>query len=639
VADLAPAPAYRPRDDAAHQDRWSRALTLIARIRDGEGRWRREMADVTSRYQAEWAIPLRDVAGEPTFPSVAAQLLSDAIDSNATRANDTRPTIDVPMVGRMGDAALDRMGLRRRSWYGHWSDSQLSLRLARAYRHLFGYDTFCLKVGPDLEKKRAVISTENPLHVYAEPMDTDEIRLPHYVGFIYGRTTSELRTAYKNDPDVIQHLNYMGRDEGDVWDVMYWIDDGSIDPSGEPMILMGIVGMRQRDDYQRPPSSAYPMGGSGGQLDSAFLLTCGPNRPGIVPVVCPKGPTLDRPISDITRIVPITDLLNKAFALDFIASEKAIFPDRYVIGAPGRAPRVVGGSWADGRTGQTNLLQDVTQVGELQSQPGPLTQALIANLERNARNSSGNPALFQGEPSGSLRSGNTVNAIAAASIDPKIKEAQHVMEYALAEVNKCVAKVEQAYWGQKKMTLFSGWPGEKGSVEYTPNEIWEESTDSTVSYPMPGMDAARSNIVLGQAQQAGMLSERTARQRHPLVDDAEFELTQITKERWRNIIDQSVVQQIAQGQMPLTAAISMLQKIDAGKDPLDAWNEVQRELKELQAQQAPPEDPALAMPGVNDPAAGGQMQPPPEGAGPPAAGIAQLVEALAQQPPDVAVPQ
>lgn len=636
MADLATLPRFAP--DV--EDHWSRALALVSRMKEGDVTWRQQMSDITSRYNAEWAIPLRDVAGEPTFPSVAAQLLSDAIDSNATRANDTTTNIaiNVPQVGRAGDASADRASLRRRVWYGHYADSQIPLRLARAYRHLFGYDTFCLKVGPDFSLKRARIATENPLHVYAEPMDTDEIRLPHYVGFLYGRTTSELRSAYPDDARLAAHLAHMGQDEADVWDVMYWIDDGSICPGGDPRILMGIVGVRERQDNYRPPSSAYPASGAS-QVDSAFLLSAAPNRAGIVPVVCPKGPTLDRPISDITRIVPITDLLNKAFALDFIASEKEIFPDRYVIGSPGRPPRIVGNQWQDGRTGNMNLLADAASVGVMQAQPGPGTAALIANLERNARNSSGNPALFAGEPSGSLRSGNTVNAIAAASIDPKIKEAQHVMEYALAEVNRCVAAVERAYWPGRKITIFSGWPGEKGSVEYAPTDIFEESSDSTVSYPMPGMDAASANILLGQGMQAGMISEDTARRKHPMVEDADFELSQITKERWRNIIDQSVVQQIAQGQMPLTAAISMLQKIEAGEDALDAWTQVQEELQKMQAAQAPPDQPELGMPGVNDPAAGGQMQEAgAPGAGPPAQGIAQLVEALAQQPPDVAVP-
>lgn len=606
-------------------DRWFRAVSLITRIRDSDSKWRMDMADVAQRYNADWVIPLKDVAGEPTFPSIAAQLLSDAIDSSAQRANDQNVTIDVPVM-RQDGAATERANLRRRSWYAHYHDSQLSLRLARAFRHYFGYDTFCLKVGPDFTKGRARISTENPLHTYPEPMDTDEIRLPHYVGFVYGRTAAELRSAYPaaQYPDVHEHIAKFATmdEEGDVWDIMYWVDDGM--GVGPPMILMGLIGLRIRDDRYTP----VPVLGGTTQLDSTFLIDASPNRAGVVPVVCPKGPTLDRPISEMTRVIPIVDLLNKAFALDFIASEKAVFPDRYVVGAPGRAPKIVGGAWSDGRTGRTNILEDVSQIGELQSQPGPLTQALIANLERNARMSSGNPAMMGGELTGSVRSGQTVNALAGVSIDPKLKEAQHVMEYGLQEVNVAVAEVEKAYFGGKKMVMFSGWPGQKGKVEYTPEQIWDESTESTVTYPMPGMDAPTANIALGQATQARFISRQSAQQRHPLVNDAEAEESQITAEAWDDILQQSVIQQIAQGQMPLTDAIAVRAKIREGMDPMDALAEVQREAQERQAAQAPPEDPALAMPGINDPQAGGQMQAPAGPPPPPAAQMEQMVQAL-----------
>lgn len=626
MAELIRSPLRGLKQD--HVDRWHQAVTLIARIRDSDSGWRQEMADVAQRYNADWVIPLVDVAGEPTFPSIAAQLLSDAIDSNAQRANDQNVTLDIPVMRNDG-AARDRASLRRRSWYAHYHESQLNLRLARAFRQLFGYDTFCLKAGPDFSKGYACISTENPLHTYPEPMDSDEIRLPHYIGFIYGRTSAELRSAYPESmyPDVHRHIDQFATpdEQGDVWDIMYWVDDGM--GLGEPMILMGLIGMRTRTDRYQPATTMT----QASQTDSAFLLKASQNRAGIVPAVCPKGPTLDRPISEMTRVIPIVDLLNKAFALDFIASEKAVFPDRYVVGSPGRAPKLVGGQWYDGRTGRTNILEDVQQIGELQSQPGPLTQALIANLERNARMSSGNPAMMGGELTGSVRSGQTVNALAGVSIDPKLKEAQHVMEYGLSEINVAVAEIEKAYFGDSKIVMFSGWPGQKGRVEYSPKDIWDESTDSTVSYPMPGMDAPTANVALGQAMQARLISRKSAQQRHPLVLDAEMEEADITAEAWDDIIQQSVIQQIAQGQMALTDAVALRKKIKEGKDPIEALAEVQEEAQARQAAQAPPENPAAAMPGINDPQAGGQMQPPPGPPPPAGAQMEQMVQAMMAQ--------
>ena len=93
----------------------------------------------------------------------------------------------------------------------------------------------------------------------------------------------------------------------------------------------------------------------------------------------------------------------KFMALELIAQEKAIFPDRYIIGRSGQVPMIVGGEWKDGREGEVNVLLDAENIGELRSAPDQNTRVAIDRLERNARISTGTVPQIGGESYGALR--------------------------------------------------------------------------------------------------------------------------------------------------------------------------------------------------------------------------------------------
>ncbi|HLT69591.1 MAG TPA: hypothetical protein VKZ72_05465 [Acidimicrobiales bacterium] len=614
-----------------YEDAWHRAVETVHHRRLTDTLVKRQMMDVAERYNNAIVFPLHDVEGEPEFPALAAQIISDAVDGFATRANDTLPSLWAPAVDPTAQSHRRRAELRKEAWGATYYESHLPLRLAKGYRQLYGYGTFCLFVEPDHEAKRARIVTRDPMLTYPEPMGTDEIRAPRDIAFVYGRSPQHLKALY---PEVAEFIDRHTTSDDDLWDVLEWQD--------AEHCFIGILGKRATQSYLRRYSATGQVLYGDHSMDQSFLLRAYPNRAGMVTAVCPAAVTLDRMIATVSRIIPHTDVLNKLAALDFIASEKAVFPHLVVLGENGQEPEIVGGQFHDGRTGKVNLVQNARTVQTLNLAPGPQTQVQMSNLERAARLSSGNPAVFQGESTGSIRSGQTVTQLASYSVDPRLKEAHRIIGYALEVINEAVAATELGYWPRRKYTVFSGWEGTNRHVTYRPVDIWTETRKSVVAYPMPGMDAQNATVAIAALNQARMLSRRTGMAKHPLVDNPDAEERALIEEALDDAIVMSGVQLVASGQMAWTDLARVRELVREGKMIEDAIAQAQQEAQERQATAAQgpiaPDQvlPPGAMPGLNAPEAGGQMALPPAEQGAPPSNpeqFEQVIAALMAAPP------
>lgn len=593
---------------------WHDAVAKVHHRRLHDTPTKRRMMDVSERYDGSIIYALDDVEGEPAFPGIAASIIADAIDANATRANSTQPVLTAPAVDPEKQSHQKRARVRRHAWASTWGESQLMLRLGRAYRQLFGYATFCLAVQPDFETKRPVITTRNPLLAYPEPMNNDEVRAPKDIGFVYGLSPVKLMAMY---PEIAQRVKDETSDDDDIWDILDWTD-------GE-MQFIGLLGKRGAESFQRryDPQGSYSRYGDN-PIEGSFLLRAEPNKVGFVPVVCPQQVSLDRQMSAISRIIGHTDLMNKIAAMQFISAEKSIWPYIFALGQEGRTPEIVGGDLKDGRSGEVNLLENVRDIQTLNLQPAPAADVLMANIERNARLTTGNPSIGQGEMQPSLRSGQTINQLTAASIDPRLQEAHNTMSYALKVINEAVAATEVGHWPMRRYTVFSEWPGTQGHRTYQPAKIWAETTKNVVSYPAPGIDAQGANIILTQLQQTRMISRRSARAHHPLVSqmDPEAQDQEIMSEAVDDAISMSMIQLVASGQFAVTDLAKVRKLVREGKLIEDAIDQVQQEAQRRQATAAevPVEEgmvaPPEAMPGINAPEAGGQVALPPPPAEP-----------------------
>jgi len=538
------------------------------------------MLDVKERYNGDYVIPLPSMENEPVLPPLTPALIAENIDAVAQRASSVMPFIGCPAIDQSkerGVRSREYADIRRRALAATWYSSKYKLKMRRAYRHLAGYATSCLVVTPDFEKGLPRIDVRDPLGVYPEPKAYEDVEPPRNCGFIYGKSGDWLRAHYpasrsENGGPVASDDN--ARQE--LWDVCEWVDSEHI--------VIGIMGPRYNHYAQ-----TYPYHST--QLE----LSRAPNKSGMPCVITPGRVSLDKIASSVSNVVGIVDLMSKMMALEILAQEKAIFPDRYIIGRSGQVPMIVGGEWKDGREGEVNVLLDAESIGELRSTPDPSTNIAIDRLERNARISTGTVPQIGGETYGALRTGRGIDSLMGAALDPRIQEMQEIMEAHLPHLNECLFATYKGYFGAKQFSMFTGYAGDFGQVEFTPNEHFE-TNDNVVSYSIPGADVQGTTIQLGQLLSMKGISLRTFRTKHPFIEDAEAEGRRVDEEQLEEAVMAAIQQQALSGQLPVVYVSKIEKHRRKGLDIFEAIEKADTEIREEQAAVAPsPEEQALGL--------------------------------------------
>lgn len=586
-SDYGTATSYIPAND------WPTIVATMERRRMERGVLLTAMMQVRERYNGEWVIPdLGDSMG-PLTPT----LITNAIDHLGLRAASVMPNIAAPALeaGKAtGVRSTEYAAKRRRAWSYVWEKSQLHLHLRRAYRHIAGYATTALVGVWDFDAECPKILVRDPLHAYPETKAAEDLSPPSDCGFVYGKSVGWLKSHY---PAQTAHLQ-PGDGMGELFDVVEWIDSDSI--------VLGVLGPR------------WGSGGVGYIEAQPVELRRWPNRAGRCTVVVPQRLTLDRIASQVAQVVGHSDLMARLMALDIIATEKAIVPDRYIIGKSAMMPQLVGNRWKDGREGEINTILDADAVGELRGSPDPNNQRTIDRLERNASVSAGLNPTYNGETMGSLRTGRGIDSMLAASADPRVQEMQEIMAEGLTEANHIVADLFLGYAPDKKYEVFSGWDADAHMVDFTPKTHFGECKVNRVAYPLPGTDVVSQNVVLGQLVGTEMMSKRSARMRHPYVTDPDTEERQIVAEKLRLAMETQLLTRASDptgGITPMDLA-RIAELIEEGQPLHTAIQTAQTEAQQRQAAQAPPPDPGQALPpemmaGLANPGEGAEMQPPP----------------------------
>lgn len=583
---------------------WGDIQNIVEHRRSNEGPTKKKMIDVRDRYKGDYVIPLPSVEGMPEMDPPAPRLIADGIDGTAMSAASTRPVIHVPAIDdtkERGVRSREYAGIRRRAYYATWYKSQVNMLIRKQYRFLAGYGEMAFVVVPDFEEGIPRIEIRDPLTSYPEERTTTDIRRPENAAFVFGRSSEWIKKRY---PEASRIL---GEHTG-IWDLVEWID--------HDYIVIGLLGPRN------PP---YHLSQRVREGEFSIELRRWPNRSGRCPVACTRRVTLEGVAGQVYNIIGHTDLLAKMMALDVLAAEKAIFPDRFVIGADGRPPQLLSGPWKDGRTGKTNILSDVTSIGELTSSPGPLTHPVMDRLESAARQSGGIHPFFSGlQPGSNLRTGRAIDNFGAFTMEPRLAEMQESMAMSLSIVNEAIHDCYKGYWGSKKYTIFSGWPTDMGHVEFTPKDHFE-SDANVVSYEFPGTDAAGAAVTIGQLVASRMESRRTGMTQHPYVRDADQEMRTILEEELEAAVLAGIQSQAAEGVIPIIDLARIKQLAMQGYSIEEAVRMADEEARERQVTEAPPPAegqvaapqaaPGLAPPGVGaeSPEALPSVQPPDQG--------------------------
>jgi hypothetical protein len=229
-----------------------------------------------------------------------------------------------------------------------------------------------------------------------------------------------------------------------------------------------------------------------------------------------------------------------------------------------------------------------------------------------------------------LRSGSTIGAQNGVSLDPRIQELQEIMALRLGLVNEAIGRCYVGNFGGRKLTLFSGWPSDKGHVELEPSKHFggSESYENVVTYPFPGADVNGVTVAVLQLAGGKLMSRHTARTKHPHIDDPEFEDLMVQAEAVLEALLAGFQAQVQSGKVPQIDAAWAYREMRKGMPVEDAIEQAHARAQERQAKQVPEGDP-LSMPGLSMPGMGAEQ--PVAGSPPPAAGLnnfRQLTSAL-----------
>lgn len=552
---------------------WNSIATITTRRQANRSPLFTAMMDVRDRYNGTWVQPLPNVEGEPILPPLTPAIIANGTDNLAVQASSVLESIWYPALNphaQQGKTSSAYAKIRRQAMAATWHHNTFNLTRRRAYRHLAAYATCAIVVAPDFKTQMPRIEVRDPLACLPEEKSIETVRPPINCAFTFRRSGEDLRRSF---PMLREERGgpISCEDTFQSWTTIEWFDEESI--------VYGLMG---------------PIEVTGAHIASGYEnrqpwmeIIRFPNRAAYVPVVVPERVTLDRLVSHMANVVGIVDLQAKLRALHILAAEKGIWPTLFAVGVDGRTPEIVnnGGEWQDGRTGKINLLRGVSKVDLIRATPDMQIESIIDRMERDANINIDSAPAMNGENNNGLRTGRGLDTMSALSIDPKILELHEIMQAYLPLMNEAVARCYVGYWPDKKYTIFSGWPGTRGHVEFTPSVHLEESYENTVSYPIPGANLQVTTVILGQLNAAKAIPLADFRRRHPMIDDEEEARIGVDMEDLWEAQKRAVSVAIATGQAPPELGMFLSDELTKGGDGFEALQKAYERLKVIQEKQ------------------------------------------------------
>ena len=553
------------------------------------------MEEIRNAYNGDLAIPMAELNAyeKAAVPNLVAQ----GIDQTATRIASTIPNIQYPTLRPGVKFEEENARKRRAANLGWWEQNNMELKLRRRARWLQGYACAPVCIRPSSIKNIPCWYVRDPLSCYPAPDADPDSLTPENVIFAFKKSLrwvdynypyADLKRKKSTSPDTpVVILEYMDDEQISLIVISSDYNYGT-DPN----------------QYQQLSFGAFM---DQGYVNSNNLVTLehAKNLAGICPAVIPGRITLDREQGQYDGIIGMYQSQAMLFALNFRAVAQDVWPNEWLISAPGQQAKIV--KMADGRTGQIGEVVG-GDIKTVHLNPGYKADQLISYLERNQRVTAGIPAEFGGESTSNVRTGRRGDSILSAVVDFPIQEAQTLLAKSLEAENRVAVAIDKAYYGNDRKSFYVSWKGAKGNVDYIPNKIF--TTDQNrVFFPAAGVDANNLVITTGQMIGTGMMSTRTAMEIHPFIDDAEEESDRITVEGLQRAMQAAIETQASQGAIPPIDVARMMQLVKSNRMELaEAIMQAQKESQERQAAEAPQGSPAL-QPGLGAPGMGAEATP------------------------------
>lgn len=586
-------------------------VALYEERRIAAGPMRSRAIEVRDTYNGDLAVPLPEL--DEAERVAVANLAQLGIDQTSQRIASVMPAAFWPSM-RPGQASERRARIRKETMRFWWEQNRIPLKMYRRARWLIAYASSPVMVRPGGEDMAMPMwQLREPLGAYPAPGDGDCI-VPDDAIFTYRRDRTFLTRRFPNEMAMLRKARATS------FVVVEYVD-------AEEIVALVIGAPEEMGDDQFYWSAERSLPGDGTAPEVEIIRA--PNRTDRPLAVCPGRITLDKPIGQYDGMIGMYQMQAKMMALNVIATQRAIFPDLWLIGDGATTPEVI--TESDPITGRVGK----TRGGKLdvvRMDPGVFTNPLLDRIEYAERHTAGIPAEFGGSSTTNIRTGRRGDAVLSAVIDFPIQEAQRILEASLEAENKIAVAIAKTYGGRRS---FSMYVGTFGRYDLVPERDFETDIHY-VRYAYAGADADRLTIAGLQRIGAQTLSKRSYMEIDPLVEDPEQERDRIQVEALEAAFLNSIQTQAADPNGPYQpvdiARLLQLVREDKANLP-DAVMQVQREAQARQARLAPPAPAGMAtapeaQPGLSPLGAGIEAAAPIPDAGPSIGNLSQLFTQL-----------
>lgn len=572
----------------------------------------RAMDEISEVVNGRMKLPT-DEADEDSVPMVA-NLINQGAEQVSMRIASTLPDLTIPATNPASDASMKRAANARRAALGWWDANKLPLLMRKRARQLLVYAESPVVILPNWRTRMPKWDIRDPRSAYPPPMMGVDPIVPNCI-FTYRQTYQWLAA---NHPVAAAQLPLTARmADAEILLLEYFDDDDRV------LVALGEGRVAENPSplYQGPGrTAAFPGPGSGNYYrygtpaitNKSWLLAAQGMKIeyveigrfshllGMSPVVYPTRISLDEPQGHFQQLIALYRAQAELMALSKLATERGVFSEIWFeSNQPGVTP--VPTQLADARAGIPGILKD-GRVVPVQVNPGFMTNPTIDRLEAAMRATGSLPPDLGGESGTNIRTGRRGQNVMASAIDFPIQEQQDILGYSLAAETAIGITLTKRWWGSTSVSYYVNWKGARGKVDYTPNRVFD-SEEVHVSYAASGADVNQLNIQIGQLLGLKLLSRETARKKHPMVDDPEFEHDSTTAEGLEDALLASIQNQATQGAIPPSDLARIMELVRSNKMELpQAVMQAQKEAQERQATQAPPgtpeTQPGLALPGA-----------------------------------------
>lgn len=583
------------------------------------------MRDINEIINGDKDVPLSELGAK--VKAAIPNIPRSGLEAQAIRIASTVPDVIFPALKPNIEASIADARFRREVLKDWHTENQLGLKLRKLARWLKGYGSAPLLAMPNPDGDYPLMDLRSPLNTYPSITPSGSNITPDSAIFTYAQRYDTLVAQFPSVMGMIKKPRDVAGNT--TFQLLEYIDAEQYCLAILSNDSLSTTDLSNLNQFGTDPSKRMKtQGGLSGTHDIAFLKPPTPNTAGICWAVIPGLISLDRVQGAFDNVVGMYENMARKMALEDIAIERSVLPEIWI---EQNAGEVVDYDAADARKGKVGVVKG-GRIQVFRPDPSSLSLQSMDRIERAMRIDTGTPPQLGGEATTNVRTGRLNDSLVGAAIDFDIQEAQEILAEAIHQWDIRAIAIQKATKRGKTISFSPPSRGVSVPKSYVPTDLFDSpaATKHLVRYAVAGTDLA--NLAIGGLQRVGAyeLSHRSFMENDPWVIDPEYETNQIIYEQLIQATLSSIEQQVASGQFPVTSLVSLIQKFQGNKDLIVAFGEVQAELQQLQASQAPPTDPSLAQPGVNAPTAGGQAQPSPDNspiaAAPP--GLSNLLSTL-----------